>query len=77
MKMNLINFYRNFQFQDLFNEIYSRAQPIEHMNDVAVKFIEENKVILFCPKKKISKCMLLHVKKRFCYTKKKPISLDA
>ncbi|CAF3465466.1 unnamed protein product [Rotaria socialis] len=29
---------------DIFNEILSRAQPIEHMNDVAVKFIEETKM---------------------------------
>ncbi|CAF0847061.1 unnamed protein product [Rotaria sordida] len=29
---------------DLFNEILSRAQSIEHMNDVAVKFIEEAKM---------------------------------
>ena len=32
--------------QDLFNEILSRVQSIEQMNDVAVKFIEETKVIL-------------------------------
>ena len=31
-------------FQDLFNDILARAQSIEHMNDVAVKFIEETKV---------------------------------
>ena len=30
----------------LFNELLSRAQSIEHMNDVAVKLIEEIKVIL-------------------------------
>lgn len=38
------------KIQDLFNEILARAQSIEHMNDVAVKFIEETKVILlsFC-----------------------------
>lgn len=30
--------------QDLFNDILARAQSIEHMNDVAVKFIEETKV---------------------------------
>ncbi|CAM4876988.1 unnamed protein product [Rotaria socialis] len=29
---------------DIFNEILLRAQPIEHMNDVAVKFIEETKM---------------------------------
>lgn len=32
------------KFQDLFNDILARAQSIEHMNDVAVKFIEETKV---------------------------------
>ncbi|CAF3599478.1 unnamed protein product [Adineta steineri] len=29
---------------DLFNEILSRAQSIEHMNDIAVKFVEETKM---------------------------------
>ena len=35
----------SWHFQDLFNDILARAQSIEHMNDVAVKFLEETKVI--------------------------------
>ena len=38
-------FSREFSFQDLFHDLLSRAQSIEHLNDVAVKFIGEVKVI--------------------------------
>lgn len=31
-------------FQDLFHELLARAQPIEHINNVAVKLIEQIKV---------------------------------
>jgi len=42
----------------LFNELLSRAQSIEHMNDVAVKFIEEIKVIFI---ESNTQCFMLHV----------------
>lgn len=45
-------------FQDLFHELLARAQPIEHINDVAVKLIEQIKVNLLF---QLTRSHLLHV----------------